>query len=378
MSSSKRLLLFSCQYLPMIGGMERQIEFIAHAFVAAGWEVDILTPRRVRSSSWREVVNQVHIYRTASLPIPGLQGVSEFLGLWYFLSFQRTKAYDVVHCHGICRTALVLLHYAVRHGWRAVLTVHSHPQIPQPGQRFHRFLGKLLERIDVVAVSAEVSAWFRRAYPECRRISIIDNGVDVRRFAPLPPEARLTARARLKLADSQFVCCYVGRLAQEKGVDVLLKAAEDLLARQGLVLLVGGDGPLRPEVESFAARHPGFRYLGRLDDVTGVYQVSDLYLLASHREGMPVALVEAMSCALPAVVTATGAKSVVDCGETGLVVPVGDAAAFANAVLKLAADPASAAEMGRRGAAKVRREWSGEAEIESLNQLFGGQTNERT
>ena len=127
--------------------------------------------------------------------------------------------------------------------------------------------------------------------------------------------------------------------------------------RPDIVFLIVGDGERRAELET-AARASGLgdrvRFLGWRADLNRLYADLDVVVLTSKNEGSPVALIEAMAAGRPVVSTrAGGVEDVVTDGETGVVVPIGDAPAVARAVVDLLEDPARAARLGAAGRASV-------------------------
>ncbi len=367
----KRLLIFACQYLPMIGGMERQIEFIASEFGQKGWSVDILTPRRIFTAPRREQQDNVQVIRFFSLPVRKLQGLSELVGMLCFLLFGGFRQYHVVHCHNLSRLALILLCKAVKREKCAILTLHSHPQIPQKDGKTYRRLLALKDDLKVIAVSEEVCQTFRRAFPGWKNLSLVDNGINLTHFSITTEQERTAWRKELNISEDSIVAAYVGRLSGEKGIDMLLRAVARVMENPEVYVLIAGGGPLTAEVAAFAEQYERVKYLGVLKDVTSVYRAADLYLLPSYREGMPVALIEAMATGLGSVVTATkGSSAVIDSGVNGVIVPIGDDKAFADAICIAADNRSLLKEWGRNSAEKSRSNWSGEKEIAALEALY--------
>ena len=371
---SRHLLIAASQYLPQIGGMERQMEYIAHEFEQKGWQVDIVVPRRLNSTAAIEKDGAITIRRTFSCPLRFLQSVTEALGALWFCCGKVFRSVDTVHCHNFSCFGMMLIYQAVRKGKTAVITFHSHPHVPHPGTLMHKWMSKVMPKLRVVVISPQIRDAFLEAFPNCaKNVSFVANGVDVERFTVPSPEERIAARRSLKIRDDVFLVSYVGRLSAEKGIDTLLDVCRKLSTSPNVQIAIAGDGPLVDSVVDAAKGIQKILYLGGNQDVKNVYWASDLYLLPSYREGMPVALLEAMACGIPAVVTATaGSTAVIDDQHDGVVVQVGNAAALASAVLSLRDNVTLCHAMGNAAATKIRAHWSGAIEIRRLEDIFIG------
>ena len=177
--------------------------------------------------------------------------------------------------------------------------------------------------------------------------------------AALDPAAVAAARSRATGGDDgAFLALYAGRTNPGKGVDVLLDAWGDVAP--GAVLALAG--PLAAELPGGAAP-PGVTALGPLDpgDLRNMYAAADVVVVPSvptraFREPWALVVNEAMSRSTPVIATdAVGAAAggLVRDDETGLVVPAGDPSALAAAVMRLRADPGTAARLGAAGAAEI-------------------------
>ncbi len=194
------------------------------------------------------------------------------------------------------------------------------------------------------------------------KLVLLGNGIDLARFDPdlIVPADRARVRAELGAAPGELVVGLVGRLVAEKGYREVFAAARLVRRRLPHVrfVVIGPDDPAKhdgisaSEIEVVAARGD-VRFLGARDDVADLYAAMDLYLLASHREGFPRSAMEAAAMGLASVATdIRGCRQVVDDGVTGVLVPVGDAVAIAEAIGWLATDTAVRSTMG--AAARVR------------------------
>lgn len=203
-----------------------------------------------------------------------------------------------------------------------------------------------------------------------RRVDVLHNGVDHRRFASAD---RRTARAALGLPEQAFVVGSVGRLAAVKNYPMLLRACAALRA-DDIWLVLAGEGPERSTLErlveelGLAGR---VRLLGHRDDVSQVLAALDVFALPSRSEGMSNTLLEAMAAGLPAVVTRVGGNpEILRDAIDGELVGDDDAAAFAQALGRLARDPSRRAAMGESARRRVAEAFSIEAMVERYARYY--------
>lgn len=260
-------------------------------------------------------------------------------------------------------------HFAT-HPAVAALAVHRLAGIPfsftAHGSDLHVDRTMLGAKVRAAAFAVTVSEYNREVIvrecgePVRGKVHVVHCGVDPGTFAPRAPDA---PRGALRI-----VC--VGSLEEVKGHAHLLEACRVLRGR-GVELRcdLAGDGPLRAELEAQVAR-AGLRGRVRLHGglprpaVLRLLGQADVAVLASRptrqgkREGIPVALMEAMACGLPVVSTSiSGIPELVESGRTGFLVPPADAVALADALEALAADPGLRARMGRAGRERVVRDF---------------------
>jgi glycosyltransferase involved in cell wall biosynthesis len=167
----------------------------------------------------------------------------------------------------------------------------------------------------------------------------------------------------------------VAALTPKKGHVYFLEAAERILARRkDVYFLILGEGEMRGELERFVEERglsKNIRLLGSRPDALEIMGALDVFALSSVREGLSLALLEAMALGRAVAVTAVGGMvSVVEDGRTGLLVPPGDAAALAEALDRLLSRPDLRREMGGRAAAAVRARFDAEKMIRAYEKLY--------
>lgn len=234
----------------------------------------------------------------------------------------------------------------------------------------HYFITRYaLARADhVTATGLRLANATLRYAPRSKPVTVVPYGVDLARFQPVERNGARPAGV---------VVGTVARLALEKGLDVLLRAAARLI-ESGLPLRVVlvGEGPLRGRLERLALRlaiADRVEFRGELphEQVPGALAELDIFVLPSRAEGFGVAALEAQAMRLPVVASDVGGiPDVVAHERTGLLVPPGDVAALAGALRRLAADAGLRASMGRAGRALAEGRYRWEENAAQMERLY--------
>ncbi len=191
----------------------------------------------------------------------------------------------------------------------------------------------------------------------------IGNGSDPSRFHPSESEDdRNRVRAGLDAANGRPVVVMIGRLVAEKGYPELIAAMRSLDAH---LWIIGERLPsdhaaqiedLLSEIEKDPNLSRKIKLLGYRSDVADLLRAGDIFVLPSHREGMPRSIVEAMLTGLPVVATdIRGSRELVVDGETGIIVAVGAAGDLSAALQKLIEDPNLRSQLGAAGLTRARQ-----------------------
>ncbi|BDI28727.1 glycosyl transferase [Capsulimonas corticalis] len=188
------------------------------------------------------------------------------------------------------------------------------------------------------------------------QVEVIYNAIDLRRFNPEIDGAE--TRRALNFPPSGPLVGTIGRLAEQKGIETFLAMAAHVhAAMPDVSFVIVGEGPKRSEYEGVAKEKgvDGYvRFAGYHSDVDRCLAALDVFALASVFEPFGLVLAEAMAMKKPVVATRVGGiPEVVATGETGFVVPAGDAEAMSIAVQKYLKDPALAREHGEAGRKRV-------------------------
>jgi glycosyltransferase involved in cell wall biosynthesis len=207
--------------------------------------------------------------------------------------------------------------------------------------------------------SAAVTAQLIAEGAPAPRVHLIRNGIDLARFER--PRARAALRAELGTSPDTVAIACVANLIPYKGHADLIDALARLPRDPPWELWCAGrdDGIGRALADRAAGLGGRVKFLGARDDVPDLLAAADIGVLASHEEGFPNAVLEAMAARLPVVATrAGGIPEAIDDGKTGLLVPVRDPAALGAALVRLIGDAALRRRMGAEGRARVEAEFA--------------------
>jgi L-malate glycosyltransferase len=353
-------ILFACSTLA-VGGAERQWSLLLPA-LHDRFDVSVLT--LVTEGAFFEQLRANGIPATcAHMRRPtDLHGVRRALRLSEFRpQLVVTQSIDAhVIGHMIARRA----------GAAHVTNEHFNVGPGSPKRRHRRMLGRLVgprvERAIAIA-NAQVPELVRLGYrPE--RIRVIYNGVP----DPVPMESRSLVRHRLGVRDDEVLALLVATLRPEKEAHVFLEAVLTANRADARIrgIIVGG-GPELRALEELAGSNGVVQVLGERRDVPDLIGAADVCCLSSAAEGIPMSLLEAMALGKPVVATSVGgvAEAVV-IEKTGILVPVGDRNAFAEALLRLASNPDFAHRLGEAGRERHRVTFSLRRMITEYERVF--------
>lgn len=371
---SSRALRIGITCYPSVGGSGILASALGEELVRRGHEVHFISyerPFRLPSQAERlhfhpVVINDYELFRYRDYTLPLSVKMAEVA---------RDCGLDVLH-----------VHYAVPHATAAILARAMLPagRRPRVVTTLHGTDTTLLGRdpgygpairhalMESDAVTA-VSAWLR---DETHRLLAVDRPIDViHNFFEPKPARRSCAEVRreLGLRAGEAMVVHLSNLRPVKRVDLLLDAVARVGPRDAfkLVILAGGDfGPFSDHVRRLAL---GDRVVVRENviDVEDYLQAADIGLFASESESFCLSLLEAMSFACPSVTTAVGGiPEVAIAGETGVLVPPGDAAALARGLESLLRDGEKRRALGAAAQKRAREKFSADTIVPAYEALY--------
>jgi glycosyltransferase involved in cell wall biosynthesis len=277
---------------------------------------------------------------------------------------RAVKGFDLVHAHGLRAglVAAVARRLSSDRSRPLVLTLHNALQESSGARRrlLRSIEGATIRAADMVlAVSGDLA-------DNARRAGARDVRVVPALAPPLPPAGRSRDEVRdeLGLDAGRPLVVAVGRLHPQKGYDVLLDAVARWEAgdrvRPAPLVAIAGDGPLEAELaERIRAERLPVLLLGRRSDVADLLAAADLCVLPSRWEGSPFTGQEALRAGTPLVATRAGGMPDLF-GDAAALVPLGNAEALADAVVRVLTDPGHAAALAEAGPRRAAT-WPDEA-----------------
>ncbi|NJB68362.1 glycosyltransferase involved in cell wall biosynthesis [Desulfobaculum xiamenense] len=385
-----RILALSPTFLPAVGGAELLVLHVLRR-LALRHEVRLVTPvlseailSSIGDPGYDHLVNfEVERYRDA-VSLMRIRGHRVTGGLIPPFSLSAVAAVHravrrfrphVLNVHYCMPTGLAVPYARSVLGVPAVLSLTGRdvpgPGVPRLWRMWHRLVG------GASTETTFITDWCRRAVwgAQSRRGHIIPGGVDMADRED--PARSCELRERFGVPNGGRLLFALQRFDPVKRVGVLVRAMPGILRREpGAVLVIGGKGAQLERVRSLAevlgvARHVHFPGFVPDAEVYPLLMASDLFVFHSTYETFGIVAAQAMACGRAVVASADPALSeVVEHGRTGLLVPVGDHEAFADAVCDLLADDARRRTMGEAGYRRACAEYSWDAVADGYERVL--------
>ncbi|PYP88345.1 MAG: hypothetical protein DMF61_07065 [Blastocatellia bacterium AA13] len=294
--------------------------------------------------------------------------------IWRMYKLFRHESVDVVHTHHFNQLFYSALGARLA-GSRLIHTEHSVEYLKSRRLRIAlRILSLFCHRVLAIGDDGARALKSEVGLP-ASKVGIIPAGVDTTSFN----EDKEAARLSLGLEQSDHVALIVARLYPEKNHRLLLNAFIKVVeALPRAKLIIAGEGTERAALEAEIVKlglSSSVLMLGVRRDIARLLAAADLFVLSSDREGLPIAVLEAMAAGRPVIATAVGDLSrVVIEGETGLLVPPEDARTLSSAIIDLFKSPARMEGMGVLGRRLVAQRFSIRSMIEKHESLYDGRS----
>lgn len=335
------------------GGAERVASILSNAWAAEGHEV-ILT--QTYSGGPVTFYKLAPVIRHTALAKRGSAGgiYGAVVRLLAFRRIVRREKPDVIISFMLNANAFVMLATLFLRVPR-IIAERTDPKAVAISCALRRACRFFYPRAELVVVQTEEqNKRVAEAFGMIRRTAVIPNPLP----EGLPPPRQRPVKCGRKILIS------LGRLSSTKRIDIVIEAFCRVAGQApDWDLHVYGDGPCRATWQAQAEQSP-FRdrilFKGRTDQAYTVLSKADMFIMASEFEGFPNSLLEAMALGLPVITSdcPCAAKDITRNGEDGVLVPVGDTIAFANALQRLMESDDARAKLGARAAKSVRKRFA--------------------
>lgn len=367
---AKRVLMLAWEYPPrIIGGLARVVWALSKEIAAAGWEVHVVTADHPGAAE-HEMDGLVHVHRvkTQTDPCPDFMSWVNRLNfglLQYAIQLHRKNPFDIVHAHDwmvtdaawVMKSGFGVPVIATMHATEAgrMTGVHTEQQ-----HLIHQTEWRLtFESWEVIVNSQHMHAELQRLFGMPKdKIVVIPNGTDPEvfdyEFDPKPLRNRYAA-------PHEPIILFVGRLVQEKGVQVMLNSAPAVISQcPGAKFLIVGTGyhmeELRRQSMALGIDHH-VRFLGYVsdNDLKDLYKIADVVCIPSLYEPFGIVALEGMAANVPVVTSDSGGLTdFVEHGVTGITTYAGDVGSLTWGLLEVLRNPELANALKKDAYEKVR------------------------
>ena len=276
--------------------------------------------------------------------------------------------FDIVHAHGV-RGAWIGSLSASRVPLPCLFTAHN--LVPRLSLLPRLGLNVTARScVRIIAVSKAVSASLQQNGVDGGKIVVIPNGVEIAPFDASFDAA--TFRVGIDIPPDAPLIVAVGRLAPEKGFDILLRAFPLIQSKipDARLILVGA-GPEQANLTKLAEGQPAIHFAGHQSNIVPFLRSADVVAIPSRQEGQGIVALEAMAARKPVVASRVGglAETLVE-NETGLLVPPANPAELALALVSLLKDSGRRTEMGHAGRRRVEQNYTARSMARQIALLY--------
>ncbi|MEN2743101.1 glycosyltransferase [Sinomonas halotolerans] len=356
------ILIGADTYPPHVNGAAQFGYRLAKGMTARGHRVHVAACRAEKGASFAETRSEAVVHRLRSHSVP----THEYFRIVFPWEVKKEISAlfdqvqpDVVHIQSHYMIGEHVLYEAVKRGIRVVATNHFMPEnlnpfLPFPqwfkdviGRISWKDMGKVMGKADVVTTPTPLAAKAMRDHAFLREVQPLSNGIDVAAYEPRPGED--------PAPNPYPTVLFVGRLAEEKHVDVLIKALAQTPVELDVHLEIAGGGEVRPALEALVDRlglRSRVRFLGLVSDeeLRATYLRADLFCMPGTAELQSLVTLEAMSASTPVVLAdAMALPHLVVEGENGYLFSPNDPEDLAEKITAVLGAPAD--ERRRMGAA---------------------------
>ena len=366
-----RIALLSEKYPPDPGGLAVSVHRLAQLLLRAGHQVQVFAPHDTPDSPQLSI-DGVNVQR-----LGGLRRADDTLAEWFSLliAYHRQQPFDVLHAYFVTQLAFVGVYVARTLGVPALVSARGNDldRAVFDSAKTAQIL-YALQNADAITANSHDLLHKARALAPTRSVHLIPNGVAAQHFRSAPRDEQLARSLEL---EGRAVIGFVGEARSKKGLAALLIAYRAVAQqRPAILLLVGGVRRDDKELlKVFQKQQPDLPIVvvpyTASEALPAYYNLIDVLVLPSLRDGLPNALLEGMACERAIVATTAGGipDAIID-GENGRLVAPGDPDALAAALIDLIDSAELRQRLGQAARATVLRDFTLEQELDKNLALY--------
>lgn len=360
-------------------GAELQADTQLRALQALGHSITVIAKKKVKTSKFYETIDGIKVYRVWPT---GFRSILTACLLW-----KKRKEFDIVHLHGqhvftalaawVCKLLAIPSVMKITIS-KQVFTPTSIDKIfPEGFIPFRKCINWFSRQASAfITISQEIAAELIHYQFASEKVKYITNGVNMSKFHSILPAEQLALRKELGLPEDKIIALFCSRLIHRKGFDLIVDAWPEIWANhQDLHLVIVGDGNAEAQahIENLKQQTSPFAItiVGQVANSAPYMQAADIFLFPSRKEGLPNALIEAMSCGCACVASDIGGNTdLISPEKAGLLFASGDYQAFSQQFLELLNTRDKIAELGLRAASYMKAHYDIKIIATKLDQLY--------
>lgn len=346
-----------------VGGLERVVINLIKELFSLN-----IKPYVVCLDGEGELFDGVKPYITDSLVLSKRPGI-DIPTILKIRSYIKKNRISVVHTHNL--SPLVYAGLASKLFIRHINHVYTeHNQVSRMSEReLKKFKLYMKLATKIVTVSSALKKMFESKL-NAKNVSVVYNGLSIKDFV-CQPQGKI--RKEFGINSDDYLLCLIGILKPQKGIQYLLGAMKQLSGVEKIKLLIAGDGALKEELVTYVEKEKlkNVIFAGYRNDLCEIYTDSDLVVMSSVQEGLPMALIESLAVGRPVVTTDVGgcAEVIID-GEHGKVIKSCDSQSLKDAILSYYEKPPNMIEQERINKQRFKENFSAESMCQSYLALY--------
>lgn len=395
MTHNNKIYILIDRFYPYVGGAENQAILLCKGLIDSGFNMEVITQRNFPRTKAKEIWDGIPIRRLNTKIFSRRDGFSSpfcIIPFLYFL-FKRRKHYSILLVRGSFNWAIAASFMTKFFKKRSLFVIETSTDFSTIRTSnkstsiglinwLRSIRNKFLYVNYIIPVSDSIAHECKTLMDGSNQLRVISNGIDTKIFAPLSKEKVDKIRKKLGIPVNEMVCLYTGKISYAKGQDWLLKAWKNIkLSHDDAKLYIVGS-PFQKEMKFYRSLlrfikennlQEDVHLIGEVDNVHEYLQCSDLLLFPSRSEGLPLSVLEAMSCELPVIGSKIdGLERLIENDKNGFLVEVGDYLAMAKQCNYLIKNDEIREKFGKYARKKVVHEYAIEFTVNNFIDVLSG------